>query len=98
MNDCKYDKELCISMPCVDLHFFIKIYICCEEIDNDYKSIVIFDYDLDFSLCLMFLKAGPSIRSTSIFYYIYMCSDVHYICCSLFSLIFNGLSFHLCHV
>lgn len=46
-------------MPCVDLHFFIKIYICCEEIDNDYKSIVIFDYDLDFSLCLMFLKAGP---------------------------------------
>lgn len=46
MNDCKYDKELCISMPCVDLHFFIKIYICCEEIDNDYKSIVIFDYEL----------------------------------------------------
>lgn len=33
-------------MPCVDLHFFIKIYICCEEIDNDYKSIVIFDYEL----------------------------------------------------
>lgn len=46
MNDCKYDKELCISMPCVDLHFFIKIYICCEEIENDYTSIVIFDYEL----------------------------------------------------
>lgn len=60
MNDCKYDKELCISMPCVDLHFFIKIYICCEEIDNDYKSIVIFDYELPrFQFVFNFFESWP---------------------------------------
>lgn len=85
-------------MFCVDLYFFIKIYICCEEIDNDYKFIVIFDYDLDFSLCLMFLKVGFLIWSISIFYYIYMCLDVYYICCSLFLFIFNVLLFYFCYV
>lgn len=60
MNDCKFDKELCISMPCVDLHFFIKIYICCEQIDNDFKSIVIFDYELPrFKFVFNFFESWP---------------------------------------
>lgn len=47
-------------MPCVDLHFFIKIYICCEEIDNDYKSIVIFDYELSrFQFVFNFFESWP---------------------------------------
>lgn len=47
-------------MPCVDLHFFIKIYICCEEIDNDYKSIVIFDYELPrFQFVFNFFESWP---------------------------------------